>query len=172
MTSSPALDELAARARGAQVQAGASLEVLIGRLAASMSRREDRDRELNRAVQPIAIPAVQFPLNAGVTTVPTQASLLGPEDGQVWDVRRVTVQGLTGVQVVTLYKEVNSGAVGNPQNLLQVFTATAPTWSPSGGLILRSPDALLLVGSALTVAPVLSGEAVAVEARWLSRYLL
>jgi hypothetical protein len=271
----PALAELSLRVNGDARRATA--------------RRERDDRDLNRAIQTIILPAVQFPVAAGVLSDPVQTNLLGPEDGQVWDVRRLTVSGLVspnnlgslqnyntatspgadatiaavtllpgvvysvtvivqlsgtlgagdtnnmlletgnllqtlitppgvagqvsngpfiitgsaagagltcaveaiaastvgavysaqitatpvGGDQVTLFREINSPTSGNPQNALHTFTSAAADWEPGGGLVLRSPESLLLAGSGLAAASVLlSGEAVAIEAAWLSRYLL
>jgi hypothetical protein len=79
----------------------ASLEVTIGRLADAIGRmspdRPPSELELSRAIQPVILPAVAFAVTAGVIQPSLAAqTLLGPEDGQVWHLGRVTLAGLTG----------------------------------------------------------------------------
>ena len=294
---SPALAELqrrVARPPGAGVAASLSLEAVLGRLAWSMERAAADEQEIQRAIQPVVLPAVRLAVTAGVLGTDPAMGLLGPEDGQAWDVRRLTVAGLTvaggtpqfaegtvtspgsavtiasipiaslipgtytinwsvelagtlaavdsnnfrlqgaglpggiisdnpavaGVypqppfewtfstpfltpltiksiaagtvgaiysasmsltpvasDEVSLYREIGGAGGGNPENLLWTFTppgtSPGPTWNPGGGLIMRSPESLLLAGTSLAAAAVvISGEAVAVETPWLSRYLL
>lgn len=172
------LNEVARRTRGdgTGIAGGASLEVVLGKIFGHMQRQERDSRDLDRAVQTINIPAVQFPLSGDAVTNPPATMLLGPEDGYAWDLRRITVQGLTAAQVVSLFKEVNNPRSGNPQNFLWTFsapgTSPGPTWNPGGGLVLRAQEQLLLTGTGLTAAPVLSGEGTQVAMPWLSRYLL
>lgn len=291
---SPALADLTARVRGAGAGAAASLtlEACLGRIARRMDREAADERDMQRAVQPVILPAVRLVVAAGVLGSDPALSLLGPEDGQAWDIRRLTVAGLvagggaaaaaqgqanapaagatiatlaaasivpgtylinwsvnlsgtlaaadvdnfklksasvalitssnpdvagefpqvqfgpirldgtTNVSVaavgaatagsiygadlslvpvpsdqVSLYREVAGAGGGNPENLLWTFTppgtSPGPTWNPGGGLIMRSPEGLLLAGTGVAAAAVtLSGEAVAVETPWLPRYLL
>lgn len=287
----PALNDLSARVRGGGGVKGAfSLELVMGQLSKRLAAEADREREMQRAVQTVLLPAVQYTVTGGAPVVPQQSGLMGPEDGQVWDVRRLTVAGLSpaatqsagvaaggnvtnpganttiislaalspglwqinwsvglqgtvtaadannmrlrsnattiataeypglvgnypqppvqvnvpagagltliqsvaaasgasaiytgslsatplfGGDAVALYREIPGAGNGQPENFLHLFTAASPSWSPGGGLVLRSPEQLLLAGTGLLAATVtLSGEAVAVAAPWLSRYLL
>lgn len=248
-----------------------------------------RHRDKLRAVHGVLIPAVQFPVNAGLVANQPVNVLLGPEDGQVWDVRRVSVAGLaaaapagqssansgsvtspgaaatitslalpagtysvqwtvvlsgtlgagdtnnlqltngaaqvapslnagaagTYVQqtatvvvpaggatvavksiaaataggvyaaqltaspqasagdAVKLYRELTTPATGNPQNFLHKFTEAAPDWAPGGGLLMHSPEQLLLQGAGIAAASlVLNAEGVGFEAAWEADYLL
>jgi len=173
-----ALNELAARTRGDTRGATAtvSLEITMGKVARELAWHRKRLVERNAAIHDIPIPAVQFPLNAGNTTIPPNSVLLGPEDGQVWDVRRLAVTGLTGVQVVSAYLEINNPAAGNPQNFLWTFSAAGttpgPSWNPAGGLLMHSPAQIILVGTSLTVAPILSGMAIQIMEPYLADYLI
>jgi hypothetical protein len=172
-----ALAEVVGRTRGdTGAAAGMTLEISLGQIARHMKWQRERILKANSYVHDIPIPAVQFPLNAGATTLPPNTSLLGPEDGQVWDVRRVTVQGLSSTQTVDLFMELNSPNAGNPQNYVFTFSAKGttpgPTWTPSGGLIVHSPGQLILVGSGLTVPPVLSGMVIQVADPYLADYLI
>lgn len=297
MVDSPALAELSARVRGAGAGAAAGLtvEASLSRIARRMEQQAADERECQRAVQPVLLPALRMIVTGGVPVQDPAQSLLGPEDGQVWDVRRLTVDGLVGssggtaqaaegsvtspaanatiaqitaanltpgtylvnwevdldgtpgagdvnnfklsgassglslisvndgvvghyvqdqVQItipatnasalsikaiaagtagaiysgqislvpvpgdqVTVYREIGGAGNGNPENRLHTFTAAGegagPDWNPGGGLILRSPEQLLVAGSGLSAAAVtLSGEAIQVAAPWLWKYLL
>lgn len=73
---------------------------------------------------------------------------------------------------VSLYREIPGAGNGQSNNFLWQFTPAAPVWEPKG-LYLRSPEQLLLAGSGLiTAGVVLSADGIAVEPRWLSRYVL
>lgn len=175
------LNELAARV-GQQGGPAAtlSLEVAIGHLARQASAQHKRIQEINRGVRSIPFAAVLFPVVSSNLTVPVNSVLLGPEDGQVWDVRRVTLAGWTNADAavnVNLWREVNSPAAGNLQNRLRKFNDNAPgneTWSPGGGLVLHSPDALLLTGGPFTTTTgiVLNLEGVAFAAPLEAEYLI
>lgn len=139
-----------------------------------------RHRELQRGVHAIDFPAVFFPVVAGALTIPTGSVLLGPEDGQMWDVRRVTLAGWTTTDAainVNMFREVNSPSAGNPQNRLRKFNDSAPgneTWGPGGGLVLHSPDALLILGTGFTTTTgiYLTLEGVQVATEYEAEYLL
>lgn len=177
---SPALREMTERVRGGGIAAvaGLTVEAALGKIAHHLDRQEQEQRRMDRDVQPILIPAVSFPVSGGVLSDPVVTSLLGPEDGYAWDVRRITVSGLTGALTVSLWREINTPTAGNPENFLWTFsapgTSPGPTWNPGGGLILRSPEAILLTGTGLTglSSVVLNGEGVQIAMPWLSRYVL
>jgi hypothetical protein len=165
-------------ADGQRAAVSGSLEITLNRLAAALDRKfpdpAEAERELTRAVQPVVLPAVQFVVTAGTIQVSVGAQqLLGPEDGQVWHLGRVTLAGLTGTDQATLYRET-SGVGGLAQNKLRTFTAVPPNdmWEPSR-TYLRSPETLSLVGTGLAATLVtLSAEAIAIDARYLARYLI
>src|SRR5215475_10009124 len=102
------MDEVVARARGARADAAVALEVSLGRLVKRLADREDRAVQLQRAVNPLNMPAVQVPVVAGALQTGANAVLTGPEDGQIWDIRRVTLAGGTladAAITVTLFRE-------------------------------------------------------------------
>jgi hypothetical protein len=178
---SPSLAELQRRVTaggGAGVAASLSAEAVLGRMSRWLDRQAADDREFRRAVAPVLIPSVLFPVSGAVVTVPPQAAaLLGPEDGQVWDVRRISLAGWTGADNaigIDLFREVGSGML---ENFLQRFSGAVgnKTWAPGGGLILRSPESLSLGNSGTfttTTGIMLTGEAIQVQADWLWKYLL
>lgn len=109
------LDEAA----GERAAVSGSLEITLDRLAAALDRKftdpADAERELTRAVQPVILPAVQFPVVGGAIQASVAAQqLLGPEDGQVWHVGRITLAGLTGplqgASVTTSGQQTSPGA--------------------------------------------------------------
>lgn len=172
-----ALDELTRRvAPGVH----ATLDVNLGQAVATIAGEHNRRRQFLADMHAINFPAVLFPVTAGALTVPVQSALLGPEEGQVWDVRRVTLAGWTTADAainVNLFREVNSPTAGNPQNRLRKFNDSAPgneVWSPGGGLVLHSPDALLIVGSGFTTTTgiYLTLEGVAFAAKYEADYLI
>lgn len=285
-----ALDQLTRQVtgpRGLRVSA----ELTIGRMAAAVVADAQRKREFAASMRAIPFPAATFPVVAGVLTTPPPATvLLGPEDGQVWDVRRVSLAGLTAAapagasttvsgqqtspgagatiaataalpagtylvswtvvlsgtlgagdannlqltngatQVATslnagaagtyiqqqatvvipaggaivavksiaaatvggvyaaqitaapqatqgdsckLYREMNTPTTGNPQNFLHKFTEAAADWEPGGGVILHSPDTLLIAGSGLAAPSViLNLEGVQFAAEYEADYLI
>jgi hypothetical protein len=174
------LNEVVSRVNGGGPAATVSLEVALGHIARGHVAQARRAQEINRGVRAIVFPAVLFPVVSSNLTVPVNSVLLGPEDGQVWDVRRVTLAGWTAADAainVNLWREVNSPSSGNPQNRLRKFNDNAPgneTWSPGGGLVLHSPDALLITGGPFTTttAITLNIEGVAIAAELEAEYLI
>ena len=83
-----------------------------------------------RGVRGQLFPAVQFPVVAGAVTVPTSVVLLGPEDGQVWDVRRISIAGLTAATGLPTGGN-QQGSVTSPAALTNIsgnITPSAGTW--------------------------------------------
>jgi hypothetical protein len=157
-----------------------SAEVSIGHMAAIVRADAQRKREFLASMRAIPFPAVLFPVSAGNLVTPVNSSLLGPEDGQVWDVRRVTLSGWTTADAalsVNLFREQNTPTTGNPQNRLRKFNDNAPgneTWSPGGGLVLHAPDALLITGGSFTTTTgiFLNLEGVQFAAEYEADYLI
>lgn len=174
----PGLDELSRRVAGPGIHA--SLDVNLGQAVAAIGRDHERRRQFLADMHAINFPAVLFQVTAGALVVPPGAVLLGPEDGQVWDVRRVTLAGWTTADAainVNLYREQNTPTAGNPQNRLRKFNDSAPgneTWSPGGGLVLHAPDALLITGSGFTTTTgiYLALEGVQFAAKYEADYLI
>jgi len=179
---SPALDDLTARLTGPPAGAVATLDIhaSLGKIARHLEHEDRRRRDFLRAVRGINFPAVTFPVVSGALTVTPNAVLLGPEDGQVWDIRRVTLAGWTTADAainVNLFREQNTPTAGNLQNRLKKFNDSAPgneTWNPGGGLLLHSPDSLLVTGSGFTTttAVIVTLEGVQVQADYEAEYLI
>lgn len=82
---------------------------------------------------------------AGVLTIGPEAGL-GPLEGFVWSVTRITVSGITAAQVVTAY-------INDTSTILAVapLTAAVPFVFPGErGCILNGGDRLVLAGTGLT----------------------
>lgn len=121
---------------------------------------------------PWAQQSIQITTTTSIT--PVVRSNAAATAGAIYTAQLIAVP--SGGDTIGLYRELGlgPGANGNTGNLLWQFTAASPVWEPKG-LYLRSPDQLLLAGGPglITAGPVtLAGEAVAVEDRWLTRYLL
>lgn len=136
-----------------------TLRETVSKTAQTVAWLAERERRRQRSIHALPLPSVQFPVVSGALTQPTSVSLLGPEDGQVWDIRAVCVAGWSTADAaitVQLFAESALGITasqGNPQNRLAKFNDSAPgneRWSPSGGLLLHAPDQLLLIGSGFT----------------------
>jgi|SRR5215472_8435183 len=133
----------------------------VDKVARAQAEERSRSLRMQRAIHAMPLGSVEFLVASGSLVVPTAASLLGPEDGQVWDVRRITLAGWGTADAainVNLFSELNMSqpsAQGNPQNRLRKFNDSAPgneTWAPGGGLVMHSPESLLITGTGFTAA--------------------
>lgn len=121
----------------------------------------------------IASGAVAIPgPNSSVTEAQLQQPNLGPEDGYVWAIQRVTIDGLTvNTDVITFYRNIAS-----PNNhLYSVSMPPLESRHPGGhGSILRGGDQLIAVGSGLTSTGTLTltGEAIEVPAEMIAKLVL
>lgn len=131
----------------------------VSKTAQTVAYLADRERKRQRSIHAQPLASVPFPVSSGALQIPTAVSLLGPEDGQVWDIRLVTLAGWTTADAAILVNLFGESALGltssqgNPQNRLAKFNDSTPgseRWSPSGGLLLHSPDQLLITGTGFT----------------------
>lgn len=131
----------------------------LSKTAQARAADEERRRLMQRAIHALPFPSVTFPVVSGSLVQPTATVLLGPEDGQVWDIRVISLAGWTTADAainVNLFGELLIGvpaSQGNPQNRLAKFNDSAPgneRWNPSGGLVLHSPEQLLITGTGFT----------------------
>lgn len=92
----------------------------------------------------------------------------GPRQGFCWRVCRVSVNGLTGSQTVSLYK-------GDPgaSRFVTVLSATAPAFTSSHGLLLKPGGNVVVSGSGLTTGAqvTVSGEAVEAPAELIYKLI-
>jgi hypothetical protein len=148
-----------------------ALEITLGKLAAAIDRRwpdpADAERELNRAVQPLVLPAVQYPVTGGVVQASVAAqTLTGPEDGQCWHVRRVTVDGLTapavaGQSATSSGQQTSPGAAATITSIAAAAGTYTAQWTVvlSGTLGAGDANNLQLTNAATQVATSLNAGA-------------
>lgn len=109
---------------------------------------------------------------AGVTEAQLQQPNLGPLDGYIWAIQRVTIDGLTGnTDVITFYR--NSVQPNN--HLYSLGAAPNESRHPGGhGSLLRGGDVLVASGSGLTSTGTLTltGEAIEVPAEMVAKLVL
>jgi hypothetical protein len=109
---------------------------------------------------------------AGVTEAQLQQPTLGPMDGYIWAIQRITIDGLTSAtDVITFYRS----NVSANNHLYSVTMAPNESRHPGGhGSILRGGDTLVAVGSSLTTTGTLTltGEAIEVPAEMIAKLVL
>lgn len=134
--------------------------------------------ELAEAAFPLSIPAQGGQVSSGGLVI-AQYDLLGPKLGWVWDVRRISLFGLTAAtDSVSLWK-VTVGAVVGAQAQAFVCKLTGPGAFQPFGLgqcMLRANESLMITGTGLTTANgaevIMSGDGICVAAKWVALYLL
>lgn len=89
---------------------------------------------------------------------PGSPTISGPLRGYAWKVTRISVWGLSGTDVLSLY-----WGEPDPRRFVHNFTATAPDWETSRGLLLKDGDFLCLSGT-ITVSETITMNGEAVEA--------
>lgn len=156
-----ALNDLRDKIAGTGVELGAKIDVALGALGRQAQRAERRENRLWAGVHPVPI-AVQ-PLTASVNV--DLANLLGPNDGYYWDVRRLSVWGITAGSVAVYWNTTDGEKVANFSQDGQY------TWS--GQLLLGPRDRLIYVpSSALTGSVYIGGQAIEVQDEFLPEYLI
>jgi hypothetical protein len=147
---------------------GASLEVMLGRVADTLDRldhREQRMQQMWQDLHPVPILSGQVPLTAGAGTLNTP-DRLGPKDGYWWDVRRLSTWGFTAGTVNVFLND----ATGFGELLASFPQAGQFTW---GGQLLMGPrDFLVVSATGITGTVSVAGQAVEIADRMLPEYLL
>ena len=166
----PGPDGVVQRIRGAnglQAGAGASLEVVLGRVAGALDRREKRDLGLWQAVHTVPIRTAALTAlvsSAGAVDFPDQ---LGPHDGYWWDVHRLSAWGWTA-GTVTVYL---NDATGSGEQLAVFGTPGQYTWGKAQ-MPLAPRDRLVVVAAGVTGAVYIGGAATEVLAPFWPEYVL
>jgi hypothetical protein len=157
---------------GLQIQAG--LTLALGKMNASLARAEQYSARMQQAVMYLPILAQVQAVASGAVLFASKEHDLGPPDGYVWAVQRLTVAGLTGTDVCSIYKGPPLAQSIDPSRLANLVTATAPTWNPGRtGMVLYPGDSILVSGSALAAASVaVSGEVIQLEKWIVPQFLL
>lgn len=175
----------AAGGPGVHLDASVGLDLRLGRLVSLMEQERQRRAVLSQMVNVIDMPAIDFQVTAGVVKFKayrSAASDNSPQEGLMWFVQRVSVAGLTVADVVNLHRVV-SGIVTAPMTALHTFSCPAGVaaglgvadWEPgTNGLVLRPDDQLTLVSAGTVTATelILSGQAIQVDLRVLSDFLM
>lgn len=170
---------------GVQLDASVGLDLRIGRLISLMEQDRQRRAALSQMINVVDMPAIDFRVSAGVISFKpyrAAASDNSPQEGLLWFVQRVVVAGLTVADVVNLHRVV-SGIVTAPMTALHTFSCPAGVaaglgvadWEPgTNGLVLRPDDQLTLVSAGTVTATelILSGQAIQVDLRVLSDFLM
>lgn len=175
----------AAGGPGLHLDASVGLDLRIGRLVSLMEQERQRRALLSQMINVIDMPAIDFQVTAGVIAFKSYraaASDNSPQEGLLWFVQRVVVAGLTVADVVNLHLTV-SGAVTAKMTARHTFTCPpgvaaglgVADWEPgTNGLVLRPDDQLTLVSAGTVTATelILSGQAIQVDLRVLSDFLM
>lgn len=175
----------AAGGPGLHLDASVGLDIRLGRLVSLMEQERQRRALLSQMINVIDMPAIDFQVTAGTIAFKNYraaASDNSPQEGLLWFVQRVVVAGLTVADVVNLHLTV-SGAVTAKMTARHTFTCPpgvaaglgVADWEPgTNGLVLRPDDQLTLVSAGTVTATelILSGQAIQVDLRVLSDFLM
>jgi hypothetical protein len=155
---------------------GAYAEVSMGLLTLQdyIGERRSFEQRLSEAIRAVPIPAQEGTVSGGAVTILNAGNILGPGTGYAWAISRVTASGLATGDTVSVYRGPAVAATVNPNNLLNVLTAAAPSWQPGRtGCIINAGDTLVLNGTGLSATTVmLTGEAIIMESWLLPHFLL
>ena len=133
--------------QAAGIEAGASLEVVLGRIGAQLASQEKHRRALAGGIS--YYPGLTFPAFAGSALPVTPGSAWGPRPGYTWAVQAVRAAGLGATDQLTIYRG-RGVADAQPNNALNTLTPAAAGsvawWNPgSSGLLLSGSDQASLV---------------------------
>jgi hypothetical protein len=170
---------------GLHLDASVGLDVRLGRLVSLLEQDRARRAAMSQLLNVVDMPSIDFQVSAGVISFKAYraaASDNSPQEGLLWFVQRVAVAGLTVADVVNLHKTV-SGAVTAKMTALHTFLCPVGVgaglgvadWEPgTNGLVLRPDDQLTLVSAGTVTATelILSGQAIQVDLRVLSDFLM
>src|SRR5215469_2971062 len=142
--------------RGLLLQVLDKLHLTMGRMADQMDADTARRLKVLQNIYPIWIPGGTGKSDGSGNLLIASAEQFGPRTGIAWDVKRVTVSGLTSSDVVYLYKTAtptNSGAVA--QNLITQFAAN--TTGKSTAPFLVGGQCIVLAGESLMITSQYAG---------------
>jgi hypothetical protein len=147
---------------GIDLQVFADLSLQLGRVATELESQRLRQQRFATALHTIDV--VCPPITAATSTLDV-IDLMGPRQGKVWDIRRISVATFTG-GTVTVYK-------GAAADMNQQFTfLQAGNWGPDF-LMLQPGDRLVMVSNAaFTGSATVSFSGVELDSWLLPDYLL
>lgn len=119
-------------------------------------------QEMARGLKHFRIQPSSVAISAGAATLPNPAFPIGPRDGFIWEVTRISVVGLSGSDVAKIY--INTV---NDMNFVNQVSAGSPTAIfGEKSFVLHPGDTIIITGSSLSATGNLTvtGEAVEVAA--------
>lgn len=149
----------------AKLDFGAEIDILSGdEFDRGIDRLGKVWREYATGLKHVRFPVMRGAVTAGGaltlgSTDSPDLTFVGPAQGYVWRVARVSVYGLTGTEEVELY----FGDVGSSR-FVRPLSASNPEWDTSRGLLLHPGDHLVVSGAGLTAGEVVSVNGEAYEA--------
>lgn len=170
---------------GVALEAGASLELRIGRLISLIEQERQRRAILSQMLNVIDIPPVDYVVTGGIPKFKQHraaATDASPQEGLMWFVQRLSLAGMTVGDAVNLHVTISSTQVAN-MTARHTFLCPAGVgaglgvadWEPgTNGLVLRADDSLFLASAGTVTAQelILSGQAIQVDLRILADYLM
>jgi len=174
---SSVLDQLAEswREPAIEVEAGASLEITLGKLAATLGRAEQREQARRLRYSSLhTIPITGPPLAAGLAAgAISSPETFGPHDGFIWHLTRLTANGFTAGSVTAYIGESGaSGTVPNYQNALVTWNSAGTYFFGGVSTILLPHDRLIFYCSGITGTVLIGGQAIEMVSELLPEYLL
>ena len=157
---------------GATVDAG--LSMVLGRIASAMERQRQLDEQMYRAIMIRPLLPQSLAVSGGAVTFVSLEHGLGPDTGFAWAIQRLSVSGLAGSDVLSIYRGPPTSKAATADNFMNNLTVAAPAWHPGRtGLILQDGETIIAAGTSLTATQVaLTGEIIQMEQWLLPHFLL
>lgn len=166
----------------------AKLDLNIGAMDKHMVRQDADAKQrlkLLQSIYPVDIPAKSGTVTAGGVLSIVDPEQLGPREGWIWDVHRISVFGLhAATESVQIFKTPGGGSaaqvaqnfvctllpvVGQPANNFAAFQTFG-----KGQCVLKAGYSLQIVGASLTATEIVtfSGDATAIAEPFIGDYFL
>ncbi len=150
-------------APGARAEILADLRAHVSLLAGKLDARESKEERrsaLMRQLQSMPLPSQQITGNQTVN----QPDLYGPHDGYQWDLKRLTVKGMTGGTIICY-------------NTLAADAYQIAAWTQDGswtynGEVLNDSENLIFVATSVTGTATISGRVINIPAPLVPEYIL
>lgn len=147
-----------------QIKAGMVLDTLTREELAHTIDDHTRNwfQEKARGVAPARFDGAALVANSAVTLPSSNDGPWGPKAGFLWKVERITAAGLSGSDVLSVYRNVVTD-----RTFLGVCTVASPSMSDTGkGLILQGEETLVFSGASLSASGyvTVNGEGIEVAA--------
>lgn len=142
-------------AAAAGVEAGATLEVSLGRIGTALEAQHRHRMQIAAGIT--YIPGISFPGFAGSALPLTPGSSFGPRNGYTWAVMAIRAAGLGTADFLNLYRG-NSPTAAQPNTALATLTVTvagaiaSQLFGGSGLLLSGNEQASLVFGGTVASA--------------------